>query len=84
MYSEIIQVENKKINLGIEILRVILCFWVLCFHCLKKNKLIISYFSLLKLNFFMVLVFVLYHFIFQIIFFSQELLLNLKKDSNDY
>ena len=29
---------KKDINLGIEILRMILCFWVLSFHCLEKNK----------------------------------------------
>ena len=40
------KIENsyKRINrnLGIEILRMILCFWVISFHCLNKNN--ISYF----------------------------------------
>ena len=25
-------------NLGIELLRMILCFWILSFHCLNKEK----------------------------------------------
>lgn len=33
--------KSKNINLGIQILRTILCFWVICFHCLDKKK--ISY-----------------------------------------
>lgn len=33
---------NKNINLGIEILRFCLCFWVLSYHCLNRNK--INYF----------------------------------------
>ena len=33
---------EQKINLGIEILRMILCFWVLSFHCLDNTK--INYF----------------------------------------
>lgn len=36
------KLENKNINLGIEILRMILSFWVLSFHCLENNK--INYF----------------------------------------
>ena len=36
-YSQII--AYKKKILGIELLRAILCFWVVCFHCLKlKNR----------------------------------------------
>lgn len=30
--------NKKNINLGIEILRVIFCFWVLCSHCLELKK----------------------------------------------
>lgn len=87
MYSEIIQVEDKKINLGIEILRMFLCFWVLCFHCLKKNKINYFLFFIAKTKFFHVPCFCFISFYFSnnnIIFFSRELLLNLKKDYNDY
>lgn len=37
--------ESKKIerNSGIELLRMILCFWIVLFHCLKlKNKYLIN------------------------------------------
>ena len=30
--------NKKKINLGIEVLRMILCFWVITFHCSGLNK----------------------------------------------
>ena len=30
--------HKQNVNLGIEILRIILCFWVLSFHCLDNNK----------------------------------------------
>ena len=33
-----IVLNKKNINLGIEILRVIFCFWVLCSHCLELKK----------------------------------------------
>ena len=37
-------------NLGIEILRMILCFWVLSFHCLNKDKInyVVYYFTKTK------------------------------------
>lgn len=28
---------RKKLNYGLEILRVLLCFWVILFHCLRKS-----------------------------------------------
>ena len=34
--------NKQNVNLGIEILRMLLCFWVLSFHCLDNNK--INYF----------------------------------------
>lgn len=39
-YHKNMNSEKKKQNrnLGIEILRMILCFWVLSFHCLNKSK----------------------------------------------
>ena len=38
------RIINEK-NYGLEILRMILCFWVLCFHCLKEsnNNIILSF-----------------------------------------
>ena len=77
---------EKKINnrnLGIELLRVILCFWVLSFHCLNNNKIIIFFISLLKLNFSMFLAFLLYHFIIHIRFFYIEIFQWLKRELKD-
>ena len=35
--------QNKKINLGLEILRMIMCFWVIMFHFYKpKNKILFN------------------------------------------
>lgn len=32
---------KKRINIGIQLLRMILCFWVVCYHCLRvRNKII--------------------------------------------
>ena len=71
MYLEITPIENKNINLGIEILRVILCFWVLCFHCLKKKKINYFLFFITKKKYFHVPCFAFISFYFSnIIFFS--------------
>ena len=43
-------VTNNR-NLGIEILRMILCFWVVSFHCLNKNKISYLVFYLTKTKF---------------------------------
>lgn len=39
-------------NLGIEILRMILCFWVLSFHCLNNNKIGYFIYYITKTKFF--------------------------------
>ena len=40
--------RRKNINLGIEILRTILCFWVVCFHCLNDKKISYTIFYIAK------------------------------------
>ncbi len=44
--------KTKKINLGIEILRMLLCFWVLSFHFLEKNKINYLLFYITKRKFY--------------------------------
>lgn len=36
--------ENKNKNLGLEILRTILCFWVVMIHCSRSNNFFLKYF----------------------------------------
>lgn len=40
--------KKKNINLGIQILRMILCFWVLCFHYLEKRTTFYPLFYIIK------------------------------------
>lgn len=42
----------KNINLGIQILRMILCFWVLCFHCLDDNYVNYFIFYIIKTKYY--------------------------------
>jgi len=79
MYSEIIKVEDKKINLGIEILRVILCFLVLCFHCLKKHQINYFLFFIAKTKFFHVPCFCFISFYFSNIIFFSRIIIKFKK-----
>ena len=44
--------KKQKKNLGIEVLRMILCFWVLCFHCLNQKKINYFLFFLTKTKFY--------------------------------
>ena len=46
------QLAAKKLNLGIEILRMILCFWVLSFHFLEKDKINYLLFYITKTKFY--------------------------------
>ena len=45
-------IKNKTINLGIQILRVILCFWVISFHSLNSKKINYFLFYITKTRFF--------------------------------
>lgn len=75
-----IQKENKNVNLGIEILRVILCFWVLLFHFLEKQE--IKYFLLyeiIKTKFFHVSCFCFISFYYTYNIFSNRNIIKLKK-----
>ena len=39
-----IQAQSKEKNIGLQIFRMILCFWVVLLHCLKKfNRILIKY-----------------------------------------
>ena len=46
-----INIDKKKIYLGIEILRVILCFWVLSFHSIQYKKINDLFFYIIKKTF---------------------------------
>ena len=63
--------NNKNINLGIQILRMILCFWVLCFHCLAKKKINYFLFYITKTKFFHVPCFAFMSF-----YFSSKIFIN--------
>ena len=43
---------DKKINLGIQVLRMVLCFWVLCYHCLDDNNINYFLFFITKTKFY--------------------------------
>lgn len=73
------KIENKKINLGIEILRMILCFWVLSFHCLEENKINYFIFFITKTKFYHVPCFSLISFFFSYNIFSER---NINKFKN--
>ena len=45
-------ITNKKLNFGIQILRMILCFWVLSFHCLEKKYINYFLYFITKTKFF--------------------------------
>ena len=58
------KLDNRKINLGIQILRVILCFWVIAFHTLNIKKINYFVFYITKTKFFHVPCFSFISFIF--------------------
>ena len=73
-------VKKEKINLGIELLRMILSFWVLSFHCLEKNKINYFIFYITKTKFYHVPCFSFISFYFSYNVFFDRNSLKLKKD----
>lgn len=71
--------ENIKINLGIEILRTILCFWVLSFHTLDINKINYFLFHITKKKLYHVPCFSFISFYFSYKIFSEKNIAKLKK-----
>lgn len=72
-------VKKEKINLGIELLRMILSFWVLSFHCLEKNKINYFIFYITKTKFYHVPCFCFISFYFSYSVFFDRNSLKLKK-----
>lgn len=64
------KVNNKTINYGIQLLRMILCFWILSFHCLEKNEINYFLFYITKTKFYHVpcFAFISFYFSFNIFF----------------
>ena len=74
------RLDNVKIiNLGIEILRVILCFWVLSFHSLKKESINYFLFYITKTKFFHVPCFSFISFYFSYNIFIDRNIIKAKK-----
>lgn len=65
-------INKKTINLGIQILRVILCFWVLAFHSLNNKKINYFLFYITKTKFFHVPCFTFISFYFSYNIFFQS------------
>lgn len=78
-YMNYTNIHNKKINLGIQILRVILCFWILAFHSLNSKKINYYLFYITKTIFFHVPCFSLISFYFSYNIFSQSNSIKAKK-----
>lgn len=70
--------KNKNINLGIQLLRTILCFWVLSFHYLKEEKLNYFFFYIIKRRFFHVPCFSFISFYYSYNIFSQSNMTKIK------
>ena len=70
---------DKKINLGIEILRVILCFWVISFHYLDKQNLNDFLFIIIKKKVFHVPCFCFISFFFTHNIFNKKNINSFKK-----
>ena len=71
-------INNKNINLGIQLLRTILCFWVLSFHYLNAEKLNYFFFYLTKKKFFHVPCFSFITFYYSYNIFSQSNITKIK------
>ena len=69
------KVNNKTINYGIQLLRMILCFWILSFHCLEKNEINYFLFYMTKTKFYHVPCFTFISFYFSCnIFFDRNII----------
>ena len=66
--------RNNNINLGIQFLRTILCFWVICFHCLDNKKISYITFYIAKKKEFHVPCFIFISFYFSCNIFSHRLI----------
>ena len=66
--------KSNNINLGIQILRTLLCFWVICFHCLDDNKINYITFYIAKKKLYHVPCFIFISFYFSYNIFSQRLI----------
>ena len=64
--------RKNNINLGIQILRTILCFWVICFHFLDKKKISYITFYIAKKKEYHVSCFIFISFYFSYNIFSQR------------
>ena len=54
---------KEQINYGIQLLRMILCFWVVCFHCLKVENKILRNIIFVKLYHVPTFVFISFYFL---------------------
>lgn len=70
--NRIVENKNKAINLGIQILRMLLCFWVLSFHCSNKNELNYFLSFIIKQKFYHVPCFCFISFYFAYNIFSEK------------
>ena len=66
--------KSNNINLGIQILRSLLCFWVICFHCLNDKKINYITFYIAKKKLYHVPCFIFISFYFSYNIFSQRLI----------
>ena len=66
--------KSNNINLGIQILRTILCFWVICFHCLDNKKISYITFCIAKKKEYHVPCFIFISFYFSYNIFSHRLI----------
>ena len=66
--------KSNNINLGIQILRTLLCFWIICFHCLDDNKINNITFYIAKKKLYHVPCFIFISFYFSYNIFSQRLI----------
>ena len=69
----------KYVNFGIEILRMVLCFWVLSFHSLEKDKINYPCFYISKTKFYHVPCFSFISFYFSYNIFSERNIIKFKR-----
>lgn len=73
------KINIKEINYGIQLLRMILCLWVLSFHCLDKNKINYFLFFITKTKFYHVPCFALLSFYFSSTIFLDKNIIKFKR-----